>query len=119
MALSRLGQQFAAEINLQDWSDSPYRLDRAGHRREMDSNRGSTVLTEDEAHTVKVNVAWVTAQVLAYNDPNFNLIEYAAACGITLHAGWLKNGLRTDGASQYHYPGTYELQPAAVTQPAS
>jgi hypothetical protein len=39
MALSRLAEDFAAEIRNHDWSDAPWRADRAGHDRSRDSNR--------------------------------------------------------------------------------
>lgn len=81
--LSRLAQEFAAEIANHDWSDAPYRLDRAGHRREDDTNRGSDVLEKPEdADCIRTNVMWVTAQVLLYSDPNLDILEYAEACGI-------------------------------------
>jgi hypothetical protein len=85
MALSRLAAQFAAEIALQDWSDAPYRVDRAGHRRENDSpaKLSEQVLDATETENVRMNAMWVTAQVLAYNDPNFDVYEYARACGIS------------------------------------
>ena len=40
--LSHIATAFADEISNHDWSDAPYRLDRAGHHREDDSNRGKT-----------------------------------------------------------------------------
>jgi hypothetical protein len=83
MALSRLAAQFAAEISNHDWSDAPYRADRAGHRREYDSpGKLSQQLTPAQTETVRVNAMWVTAQVLGYNDPNFDVNEFARACGI-------------------------------------
>jgi hypothetical protein len=84
MALSRLAAEFAAEIQSHDWSDAPWRLDRAGHRRSDDrsSRRSEQQLTETETECVRVNVMWVTAQVLAFNDPNFDVHEYATACGV-------------------------------------
>jgi hypothetical protein len=82
MALSRLAAQFAAEIAAHDWSDAPYRADRAGHRRERDSNaHGTAQLNPAQTETVKVNAMWVVAQVLSYNDPNFDVTEFASACG--------------------------------------
>src|SRR6478752_6232633 len=80
--LSRLAQEFAAEIANHDWSDAPYRLDRAGHHREDDTNRVSKVLDTDEANHIRTNVMWVTAQVLLHSDPNLDILEYAEACGI-------------------------------------
>ncbi|MFF5085038.1 hypothetical protein ACFY36_49040 [Actinoplanes sp. NPDC000266] len=82
MALSRLATQFAAEIAMHDWSDAPFRADRAGHRRERDSNAyGTAQLDPVQTECVKVNAMWVAAQVLAYNDPNFDVNEFAGACG--------------------------------------
>lgn len=97
MALSRLAAQFAAEIALHDWSDAPYRADRAGHRREHDSNAHlSAQLNAADTETVKVNAMWVTAQVLAYNDPNFDVNEFAKACGFSERR-----------ASGYRWGGTF------------
>ncbi|MFF4417115.1 hypothetical protein ACFYY8_31730 [Streptosporangium sp. NPDC001559] len=102
MALSRVARKHAAEIANHDWSDAPYRLDRAGHQREDDTNRGEKFLSPEEAQRVKVNVAWVVAQVLAEEDPNFNVVEFARLCGIhDLSAGWLENGLRRDSNGRY------------------
>ncbi len=80
--LSRLAQEFAVEIANHDWSDAPYRIDRAGHRREHDTNRGQLTLTEDETDNIRTNVMWVAAQVLLHADPNLNVHEFAQACGI-------------------------------------
>ena len=82
--LSRLAQEFAAEIANHDWSDAPYRLDRAGHHREDDTNRGSKVLENPQTTPthIRTNVMWVTAQVLLHSDPNLDILEYAEACGI-------------------------------------
>jgi hypothetical protein len=83
MALSRLAQQHADEIKLHDWSDAPFRADRAGHRREHDSHsHGVPQLAAAQTECVRINAVWVTAQVLSYNDPNFDVNEFAAACGI-------------------------------------
>lgn len=81
MALSRIAQQFADEIALQDWSDAHSRLDRAGHSREVDRTT-SAQLTPDETDAVRTNVMWVVAQVLLYNDPNFDPHEFAEAAGV-------------------------------------
>jgi hypothetical protein len=80
--LSRIAQEFAAEIANHDWSDAPYRLDRAGHSRADDTNRGPRVLSPDEADHVRTNVMWVTAQVLLHADPNLDPHEFAEACGV-------------------------------------
>lgn len=53
LELSRLAQEFAAEINNPDWSDAPYRRDRSGHRREHDGHRAtSRQLDRDETEAV-------------------------------------------------------------------
>lgn len=114
MALSCLAEQFAAEIKMHDWSDAPYRVDRAGHSRESDSPGKLTEQLDAKAtEYVRMNVMWVTAQVLGYNDPNFDVDEFAKACGIGERSvsgnRWgagIKAGLRgTPG--KYSEPGTY------------
>ena len=82
MALSVLAQQFADEIALQDWSDAHSRLDRAGHDRKID-HTSSPQLSSRETDFIRTNVMWVVAQVLLYNDPNFNIHEFAEAAGIS------------------------------------
>ncbi|WP_067142765.1 hypothetical protein [Microtetraspora malaysiensis] len=104
MALSRLAREFAAAIKYQDWSDSPWRLDRAGHRRELDSKARPTddFLKPEEARRVRVNVMWVTAQVLGHADPNFDVHEYAKACGVTGHSvGTIEAGIMRDHTGAY------------------
>jgi hypothetical protein len=115
MALSRLAAQFAAEINLQDWSDAPHRADKAGHRNEHDRPPAKR-LSPEETDNIRKNVMWVTAQVLGYNDPNFDEYEYARACGVNTstpsgrpNSGEIRYGLRIDGAGRYQRPGTYEV----------
>ncbi|OBF76157.1 MULTISPECIES: hypothetical protein [Mycobacteriaceae] len=82
--LSRIAREFAAEISFHDWSDSPYRLDRAGHQRddENPSKRSEKQLNPEETENVRTNVMWVAAQVLKHLDPNMDLHEFAAACGV-------------------------------------
>lgn len=81
--LSRLAREFAAEICFQDWSDAHTRLDRAGHRREEDpSSANYDQLDEIATDAVRTNVFWVVAQVLKHEDPNLDLHEFAAACGV-------------------------------------
>ena len=118
MALSRLAQQFADEIRQQDWSDSPYRADRAGHSRAYDT-KSQYVLGPAETDRVRMNVMWVAAQVLGYNDPNFSEFEFAEACGVDTRtpsgrpqSGAVPAGLRfqmVGDKRQYQRPGTYEL----------
>ena len=82
MALSRIAKQHAAEIRNHDWSDAPYRIDRAGHSREDDRGKRTVEqLSPGETDRIRLNVIWTTAQVLAYNDPNFNVHEFAEAAG--------------------------------------
>lgn len=120
MALSRLAQQFADEIRQHDWSDSPYRADRAGHSREYDRKTPHT-LTPDQTNIVRMNVMWVVGQVLGYNDPgNFDEFEFAEACGVDTRtssgrprSGGITAGLRIrsdGGVRRYQRPGTYEYE---------
>lgn len=121
MALSRQAQEFADEIRLQDWSDAPYRADRAGHDREHDTNQGDQVLSEAETDVVRMNVMWVTAQVLGHSDPNFDEYEFAEACGVRAKSWGRKSGViaaglrRTDG--RFHRPGTYSPDPDPDPEP--
>lgn len=105
--LSRLAHELAAEIAQHDWSDAPFRTDRAGHSRLHDTNAGVEQLSPKQTDAVRLNVIWVTAQVLAYNDPNFDVVEFAEAAGDPgTNTGWLKAGLRRD-THEYDVPGTY------------
>lgn len=95
MALSRQATEFAAEIRAHDWSDAPYRLDRAGHRRSMDGvNASKQQLASDETDAVRTNVMWVVAQVLSYSDPNFDPVAFALACGVHAAPGIIQAGIR-------------------------
>lgn len=112
MALSRLAREFAAEIANHDWSDAPYRADRAGHDRTKDHSNCKQ-LSPGETSIVRMNAMWVTAQVLGHADPNFNEYEFAKACGVetrTIHGrlnGGISAGLRQiDG--RYCRPGTWD-----------
>jgi hypothetical protein len=93
--LSRLATEFAAEIANHDWSDAPWRLDRAGHKRHMDTHSTGQVLTRDETDNVRTNVMWVTAQVLKHLDPNLDLHEYATACGVPRSITHRKDGSKS------------------------
>ena len=110
MALSRLAREFAAEIANHDWSDAPYRADRAGHDRTKDRT-SSEQLSPGSTNCLRLNVMWVTAQVLGHADPNFNVYEFADACGIEIKTqhGQL-NGMIECGVRQvngrYCRPGT-------------
>jgi hypothetical protein len=91
MALSRLARELAAEIAFHDWSDAPYRVDRAGHRRESDTGpkRSRNVLEADQEQRVRCNVAFVTGQVLGHAgliDPR-DIGDWMAACGVNVRVG--------------------------------
>jgi hypothetical protein len=113
MALSRLAREFAAEINYHDWSDAPYRLDRAGHQREDDSNStGVPQLDQRGTDNVRTNVMWVAAQVLAHADPNFDVYEFAEWCGVDTRtptgrprSGAILAGLRKNETGGFDRPG--------------
>lgn len=108
MSLSRIAAEHAAEIRQHDWSDAPWRADRAGHDRRVDTHRGSQVLSTNETDFVRLNVMWTTAQVIAHNDPNFDIVEFAEACGVAeKRPGVLKAGLR-QREGVYDVPGTWE-----------
>jgi hypothetical protein len=119
MALSRLAQAFADEIRNHDWSDAPYRADRAGHDRSKDSNSyGIRQLSPAETETVRLNAMWVTAQVLAYMDPNFDVYEFAESAGVNTRtskgerSGHIFYGLR-QVEGQYCHPGTWKTTASA------
>lgn len=99
MALSTEARQFAAQISSHDWSDSPWRADRAGHQWSDDSpsRRSARQLPPDDAACVLLNVVWNVAQVLAYNDPNFDVNEFAIACGVARHFTHTKGGQTSGG----------------------
>lgn len=116
MALSRLAQEFADEITQHDWSDAPYRRDRAGHDRSSDTNSSRDVLADPGPNYVRWNAVVVTAQVLMHSDPNLDLVEFAVACGLPLSMtgtrsdpnGFLINGIRKNAAGKVAKPGTLE-----------
>lgn len=111
MALSRLASDFAAEINYHDWSDAPFRMDRAGHRRELDGYTSTPPLSDQQTESVRTNVMWVVAQVLGHYDPNLDPYEFAQACGVNTHtpsgrprSGHITAGLRHDLAGRLAGP---------------
>jgi hypothetical protein len=83
MALSRDARELAALIQYHDWSDAPYRFDRALHRRDEDTHCGSDFLDAEETVSVVLNVTAIGNQFLLYRDPNHNPWEFALACGIS------------------------------------
>ncbi len=114
MALSKIARDFAREISNHHWSDAPYRRDRAGHNRDSDTRAGDRVLNDQETDAVRTNVMWVTAQVLGYHDPNFNVYEFAEACGVDIRTrrgdldGSIRAGVR-EQYGRYMRPGTWEF----------
>lgn len=129
MALSRHAREFAAEINYHEWSDAPYRLDRAGHRRDDDGQRATPEqLGESETDNVRTNVMWVAAQVLAHEDPNFDVFEFAEWCGVDTRtssgrarSGHISAGLRRnetgDGYDRPGGPLAWDEEPEADPGP--
>ncbi|WP_125677349.1 hypothetical protein [Amycolatopsis sp. WAC 04182] len=127
MALSRLAREFAAEISYHDWSDAPYRLDRAGHQRHHDGPRATEkVLSPDETDCVRTNVMWVAAQALGHADPNFDVFEFAEWCGVDTRtpagrprSGHILAGLRHDSETgTIDRPGDPEIWDEAPAEPA-
>lgn len=117
MSLSQAAQYFADEIRNHDWSDAPFRYDRAGHDRITDTNAGSQVLTAVQTRNVKTNAMWVVAQVLRYQDPNFDVYEFAEACGLDTRTrsgrprdGGIEAGLRFRNGRPCR-PGTWDTDP--------
>jgi hypothetical protein len=108
MVLSREAREFADEIRSHDWSDAPFRLDRAGHRRDLDSKAGDRTLSQWETETVRGNVIFVVAQVLKHKDPGLDLDEFTAACGDPAMAGGvMRNGVRFDPDGLALAPGQW------------
>jgi hypothetical protein len=108
--LSRLASEFAAEIKNHDWSDAHLRADRAGHSRRADTHRpDADTLSAEETNRVRVNVMWVTAQVLGHRDANFDVVEFAKECGVSgFSPAALRSGLRRE-KGVYAAPGTWNL----------
>ena len=118
--LSRLAREFAAEISSHDWSDAPYRLDRAGHQRQWDSRATDDQLTPDETENVLITVMWVTAQVLRNLDPNLDVHEFAEACGVPrsrrLNSNGKPSGVITHGLRWNDEQPGLPLPPGAPLQ---
>ncbi|KAB2584121.1 hypothetical protein BS297_16965 [Rhodococcus erythropolis] len=119
MPLNSTAAHLAAEIAAHDWSDAPYRIDRAGHSRNDDSDSKRTKdLPADETAKIKTNVMWNVAQVMAYSDPKFDVNDFAKACGIPdsirlrhdgSPSGTIESGLRShqvSGGRRYAMPGS-------------
>ncbi|MDZ4269518.1 MAG: hypothetical protein U1D00_28205 [Mycobacterium sp.] len=118
--LSRLAREFAAEISSHDWSDAPYRLDRAGHQRHCDSRATADQLGQHETENVLINVMWVTAQVLRHLDPNLDVHEFAEACGVPrsrlLNSNGKPSGVITHGLRWNDEQPGVPLPPGAPLQ---
>ena len=118
--LSRLAREFAAEISSHDWSDAPYRFDRAGHQRYWDSRATDGQLEPNETDNVLLNVMAVTAQVLRNLDPNLDVHEFAEACGVPrsrrLNSNGKPSGVITSGLRWNHDQPGVPLPPGAPLQ---
>jgi hypothetical protein len=112
MPLNKLARDFAAEISYHDWSDAPFRIDRAGHRREHDGRNASAFhLDAIQTENVRTNVMWVVAQVLGHHDPNLDIYRFAEACGVDTRtpsgrprSGFIAAGLRHDSIGRLAGP---------------
>jgi len=115
--LSEIAREFADEIALHDWSDAPWRPDRAGHHYSDDdgSPKQTEQLDPEHADNIRTNVMWVTAQVLISHDPQLDLYEYAVACGVPerlIHgqdgarSGIVPNGIRRGADGTPAAPGS-------------
>lgn len=112
MPLSRLARDLAAEINYHDWSDAPFRADRAGHQRHHDGRGASSEqLTRQQTDTLRMNAMWAVAQVLGHHDPNFDVYRFAEACGVDTstpsgrpRSGGITAGLRHDSLGRHAAP---------------
>jgi hypothetical protein len=71
-------------------------------------------------------VMWVVAQVLGHADPNFDVYEFAEACGVNTRTrsgrrdGGIEAGLRRDWSAPGQplcYPGTWDARPASQPIP--
>ncbi|MFD3596403.1 hypothetical protein ACFWU5_27090 [Nocardia sp. NPDC058640] len=122
MALSRVARKFADEIRNHDWSDAPFRVDRAGHRRESDVVKSSRTsqLELQQTDFVRMNVMWVVGQVLWSEDPNFQPYEFADACGVDIYAksgrlnGGIEMGFRRDAEGRACSPAEGPGQPSSA-----
>lgn len=118
--LSRLARECAAEISSHDWSDAPYRFDRAGHQRHWDSRATDAQLDQRGTENVLLNVMAVTAQVLRNLDPNFDVHEFAEACGVPpsrrLNSNGKPSGVITSGLRWNHEQPGVPLPPGAPLQ---
>lgn len=119
MNLSSLAAHFAAEINAHEWSDSPFRFDRAGHRRDHDGHkRTAHTLEERQTDLVKANVAMVVAQVLGYVEgENFDAHEFVYYAGVARDIRLNSRGQRSGGidAALRTQDGSYDTPGSTLT----
>ncbi|PPF50340.1 hypothetical protein C5B94_15390 [Clavibacter michiganensis] len=130
-ALTARERHLAAEIRAHDWSEAPYRASGTAHAPAHapsgdDSGSGSGSdggspgsaaprLSPEEAERVRVNVMWVVAQCLGYEDPEFNPDAFAEAAGITRdyrctpfggRSAIVREGLRVGTDGSFDTPGS-------------
>ena len=126
-ALTARERHLAAEIRAHDWSEAPYRATGTAHAPtgdgsgsgsgSGDGSPGSAAprLSQEEAERVRVNVMWVVAQCLGYEDPEFNPDAFAEAAGITRDyrctpfggpSAIVREGLRVGTDGSYDTPGS-------------
>lgn len=120
-ALTARERQLAAEIRAHDWSEAPYRATGTAHAPSSDGSDGGSGgsaaprLSEQEAERVRVNVMWVVAQCLGYEDPEFNPDVFASAAGVTRDylctpfggpSAIVREGLRVGADGCYDTPGS-------------
>lgn len=111
-ALTSRERQLADEIEAHDWACAPYHPSGAAHPTPQTL---TPRLTDDEAERVRVNVMWVVAQCLGYEDPEFNPDAFAIACGVTRDyrctpfggpSTIIREGLRIGTDGSYYRPGS-------------
>lgn len=110
-ALTSRERQLADEIAAHDWAGAPYYPSGAAHAT---PETGAPRLEDHEAERVRVNVMWVVAQCLGYEDPEFNPDAFAVACGVTRDyrctpfggpSTIIREGLRIGMDGSYSRPG--------------
>lgn len=105
-ALPRFARELAAEIAFHDWSDAPFRTDRAGHIRSDDRpGRRTEALTAEQTDNIRLNVSWVVAQILGYHGylrDDDDVYEFMDACDVdTRTTAGRRSGVITAGLRRY------------------
>ena len=139
-ALTARERHLAAEIRAHDWSEAPYRATGTAHAPahahapsgDGDGSDGGSPgsaaprLSQEEAERVRVNVMWVVAQCLGYEDPEFNPDAFAEAAGITRDyrctpfggpSAIVREGLRVGTDGSYDTPGSGPGGPGSTGGP--